>query len=38
MDRKDSDEKKPVIDPPCSACGIPRRTFLKGVLGTGWGS
>ena len=35
MHQNDNDVKKPVIDPPCTAYGIPRRTFLKGMLATG---
>jgi aconitate hydratase len=35
MDQKDNDAKRTVIDPPGAANGIPRRTFLKGMLATG---
>ncbi len=35
MHQKDDDVQKPAIDPPTSAPGIPRRTFLKGMLATG---
>jgi hypothetical protein len=35
MDQKENDVKKMLIDTPALAGGIPRRTFLKGMLATG---
>ena len=35
MDQKDNDVKTTVFDCPYAAEGIPRRTFLKGMLATG---